>query len=54
MHSIGTRPKTLTTLGGEITIRRSVFRNAAGTQTRIPLDETLRVKGTIFPPPSNA
>lgn len=50
MHSIGTRPKTLTTLLGKVTIHRSVFRNAAGTQTRIPLDETLRVEGTTFSP----
>jgi hypothetical protein len=50
MHSIGTRPKTLATLFGEVTIRRSVFRSSDGTQTRIPLDETLRVEGTTFSP----
>ena len=50
MHSIGTRPKTLTTLLGEVTIRRSIFRSATATQTRIPLDETLGVEGTTFSP----
>lgn len=50
MHSIGTRPKTLTTLLGEVTIRRSIFRSATATQTCIPLDETLGVEGTTFSP----
>lgn len=50
MHSIGVRPKTITTLLGKITFRRSVFKNASGTQTRIPLDETLGVEGTAFSP----
>jgi hypothetical protein len=50
MHSISTRPKTLTTLLGEVTIRRSIFRSATATQTRIPLDETLGVEGTTFSP----
>ena len=50
MHSIGVRPKTITTLLGKITFRRSVFRNASGTLTSIPLDQTLGVEGTAFSP----
>ena len=50
MHSIGVRQKTITTLLGEVTLRRSVFKDAGGTQTRIPLDENLGVKGTCFSP----
>jgi hypothetical protein len=50
MHSIGVRPKTITTLLGEVTLRRSVFQNEQGTLSRIPLDESLGVNGTSFSP----
>jgi hypothetical protein len=50
MHSIGVRQKTLTTLLGKVTLRRSVFKDATGTRTRIPLDESLGVTGTSFSP----
>ena len=50
MHSIGVRQKTITTLLGEVTLRRSVFKNAKGTHTCIPLDESLGVNGTSFSP----
>lgn len=50
MHSIGVRQKTITTLLGEVTLRRSIFQDAGGTQTRIPLDESLGVNGTSFSP----
>ena len=50
MHSIGVRPKTITTLLGKITFRRSVFRNDSGTLTNIPLDEAFGVEGTAFSP----
>lgn len=50
MHSIGVRQKTITTLLGEVTLRRSVFEDARGTCTRIPLDESLGVTGTSFSP----
>jgi hypothetical protein len=32
----------------EVTLRRSVFEDAGGTQTRIPLDESLGVNATSF------
>jgi len=50
MHSIGVRQKTITTLLGEVTLRRSVFEDAGGTHTRTPLDESLGVNGTSFSP----
>jgi hypothetical protein len=50
MHSIGVRQKTITTLLGEVTLQRSVFEDAGGTHTRIPLDESLGVTGTSFSP----
>lgn len=50
MHSIGVRQKTITTLLGEITLLRSVFEDAGGNHTRIPLDESLGVSGTSFSP----
>lgn len=50
MHSIGVRQKTITTLLGKVTLRRSLFKDARGTQTRIPLDESLGVNGTSFSP----
>lgn len=50
MHSIGVRTKTITTLLGKVTLRRSVFEGACGSHTRIPLDENLGVEGTCFSP----
>jgi hypothetical protein len=50
MHSIGVRIKTITTLLGEVTLRRSVFADAEGLFTRTPLDESLGVGGTSFSP----
>ncbi|MEO8352482.1 MAG: hypothetical protein ABI680_12170 [Chthoniobacteraceae bacterium] len=50
MRSIGVRTKTISTLLGEVSLRRSVFEDEEGEHTRIPLDETLGVKGTIFSP----
>ncbi|MCK9589128.1 MAG: hypothetical protein M0Q93_07160 [Terrimicrobiaceae bacterium] len=50
MHSIGVRTKTLTTLLGKVPLRRSVFEDAKGCHTRIPLDENLGVEGTCFSP----
>lgn len=50
MRSIGVRQKTITTLLGEVPLRRSVFKNSQGTRTRIPLDESLGVTGTSFSP----
>jgi hypothetical protein len=50
MHSIGVRTKTITTLLGQVTLRRSVFADASGCHTRIPLDESLGVAGTCFSP----
>jgi hypothetical protein len=50
MHSIGVRQKTITTLLGAVTLRRSVFEDAQGIRTRIPLDESLGVTGTSFSP----
>lgn len=50
MQSLGVREKTLTTVLGQVRLRRSVFRAADGTQTRAPLDELLGVKGTSFSP----
>ena len=50
MHSIGVRQKTITTLLGEVTLRRSVFQDAAADHSRIPLDESLGVNGTTFSP----
>lgn len=50
MHSIGVRQKTITTLLGEVTLRRSVFQDAEANHTRIPLDESLGVNGTSFSP----
>lgn len=50
MHSIGVRQKTITTLLGEVTLRRSVFQDAAANHSRIPLDESLGVNGTSFSP----
>jgi len=50
MRSIGVRTKTISTLLGEVTLRRSVFQDEAGECTRIPLDERLGVEGTIFSP----
>lgn len=50
MHSLGVRSKTITTLLGEVTLRRSVFEDENGGPTRIPLDECLGVDGTVFSP----
>jgi len=50
MHSIGVRSKTITTLLGKVTLRRSVFEDEEGRHTRIPLDESLGVEGTSFSP----
>jgi len=50
MHSIGVRQKTITTLLGAVTLRRSVFEDTQGTRTRTPLDESLGVTGTSFSP----
>jgi len=50
MHSIGVRSKTITTLLGKVTLRRSVFEDEEGRHTRIPLDENLGVEGTSFSP----
>jgi len=50
MHSIGVRQKTITTLLGDVTLRRSVFADDGRTQSRIPLDESLGVEGTSFSP----
>jgi hypothetical protein len=50
MQSIGVRQKTISTLLGKVTLRRSVFQDAGGTHTRIPLDESLGVNGTSFSP----
>lgn len=49
MRSLGVRPKTITTLLGKITLRRSVYAGLEG-QTRVPLDESLGVEGTGFSP----
>ena len=50
MQSIGVRSKTITTLLGEVTLRRSVFEDKKGSLTRIPMDESLGVEGTSFSP----
>ena len=50
MHSIGVRHKTITTLLGKVTLARSVFQNEQGTQSCIPLDESLGVNRTSFSP----
>ncbi len=50
MHSIGVRQKTITTLLGEVTLRRSVFQSTTTNHSRIPLDENLGVNGTSFSP----
>ncbi len=50
MQSLGVRAKTLTTVLGEVRLRRSVFHALEGAQTRVPLDEELGVAGTIFSP----
>lgn len=50
MHSIGVRRKIITTLLGEVVLRRSVFQDAAANYSRIPLDESLGVNGTSFSP----
>ena len=50
MHSNGVRQKPLTTLLGKVTLRRAPFKDATGTCTRIPLDESPSVTGTSFSP----
>jgi hypothetical protein len=50
MQSVGVREKTLTTVLGEVRLRRSVFHAVEGAQTRVPLDEQLGVEGTSFSP----
>lgn len=34
----------------KVPLRRSIFKNTEGTQTRIPLDESLGVTGASFSP----
>ena len=50
MHRIGVRQKPLTTLLGTVTMRCSVFKDATGTRTRIPLEESPGVTVTSFSP----
>jgi hypothetical protein len=50
MQSLGLREKILTSVLGEVRLRRSVFRTVGGAQTRAPLDELLGVEGTSFSP----
>jgi hypothetical protein len=50
MRSLGVRPKSISTLLGEVTLRRSVFGDPDGGHTRAPLDEALGVEGTGLSP----
>lgn len=46
MQSLGVREKTIVTVLGEVKLRRSVFLAQNAQETRVPLDEMLKVEDT--------